>query len=186
MTISFDDLIALVADKSHYARICAAADRYERARQTLADAESLLERVEREIEDLCDSHSDSDDSDFDDETEDTGEGEQAPKPRAQRPKAPRVKPPMPGPDASDPRSPEEYVNALDEVGHELATTGAVPVRSSAVLAAMKNRSFPDRARVMAFLKGHPSWHALPEGHSMFRYAFAPRIAVVEESAASEG
>lgn len=189
MTISFDDLISLVGDKHHYSRICAAADRYEHARQALAAAEDALERVERELEDLCESHSDAGDStehdepdaDSDEEVEDAAAAR-----RAARRRVPRAKPTLPGSEEGDPRAPDEYVNALDEVGHELGTTGGVAIRSSAVVSAMKNRGFPDRSRVMAFLKAHPSWHALPDGHSMFRYAFAPRTAVVEEPAASEG
>ncbi|MBK6939304.1 MAG: hypothetical protein IPH13_03730 [Planctomycetes bacterium] len=184
MTISFDDLISLVGDKSRYSRICAAADRHEKALQALAAAEDELARIEREIEDLCAQHSDELES-TDDEFDDADEVEIAEAP-VRRPRAPRVKPALPGDHDGDPRSADEYVNALDEVGHELGTTGAVAIRSSAVVSAMKNRGFPDRARVMAFLKGHPSWHALPEGHSMFRYAFAPRVAVVEEPASAEG
>lgn len=181
MTISFDDLISLVSDKSRYSRICAVADRYDRAREALAAAQDELERIERELEQLCASHSDDSDRDDDDDRDDDGQYEaddgtmvemQEAPPR--RPRVQRPKPALPGELEGDPRSAAEYVNALDEVGHELGTTGAVAIRSSAVVTAMKNRSFPDRARVMAFLKAHPSWHALPEGHSMFRYAFAPR------------
>lgn len=182
MTISFDDLISLVGDKSRYSRICAAADRHEKARQALAAAEDELARIEREIEDLCAEHSDELESTEEESDDAEGENAQA---VVRRPRAPRAKPALPGDQEGDPRSANEYVNALDEVGHELGTTGAVAIRSSAVVSAMKNRGFPDRARVMAFLKGHPSWHALPEGHSMFRYAFAPRVAVAEEPAAAE-
>lgn len=185
MTISFDDLISLVGDKSRYSRICAAADRHEKARQALAAAEDELARIEREIEDLCAEHSDELDA-ADHEIDDTEDGDvEIPEAPVRRPRVPRAKPALPGDQEGDPRSATEYVNALDEVGHELGTTGAVAIRSSAVVSAMKNRGFPDRARVMAFLKGHPSWHAMLEGHSMFRYAFAPRVAAVEEPASAE-